>query len=110
MRIALTAMKAEPGAVVDPRLGRAQYIMIYDTEKAAWEVLDNQENVMAQGGAGVAVADMLVRNGVNIVLTGACGPKAAKALSAANIPVREGTSGIVEDALQAFLSAKEADR
>lgn len=108
MRVALTAVEPQPDAAIDPRLGRAKFVMIYDTDTEAWLALDNQEIASAPGGAGIAVAELMASHQVNVVLTGACGPKAAKAFQAAKIPVHEGVAGTVSQALQAFLNGEIA--
>ena len=56
MKIAVTAKGTDMNAAVDPRFGRAAYILIVDTETQEIEVLDNADNVQAFKGAGIQAA------------------------------------------------------
>ena len=87
---------------MDPRFGRAAYILIVDTRTDALEVLDNSENVNAFKGAGIQAAVMVSDLGANVLLTGYCGPNAFKTLNAAGIKVANDVSGTVRDALDAY--------
>jgi predicted Fe-Mo cluster-binding NifX family protein len=66
-----------------------------------FEALDNS-NAMAAGGAGISTAQMIASKGVEIVLTGNCGPNAHQTLSAAGIQVISGVSGKIKDAVEAY--------
>ena len=50
MKIAVTSTGTDLDSQVDPRFGRASYILIVDSETLDHEVLDNQENVNALKG------------------------------------------------------------
>ena len=45
MKIAITAKGADLDSEVDPRFGRAAYILIVDSETLDFEALDNKENI-----------------------------------------------------------------
>ena len=47
MKIAVTSTGIDLDSQVDPRFGRASYILIVDSESFDYEVLDNKENVNA---------------------------------------------------------------
>ncbi|HDL08740.1 MAG TPA: dinitrogenase iron-molybdenum cofactor biosynthesis protein, partial [Desulfobacteraceae bacterium] len=51
MKIAVTSMGTDLDSPVDPRFGRAAYIIIVDLETFSFEVLDNGGNVNALKGA-----------------------------------------------------------
>ena len=53
MKIAVTAKETSLEADVDPRFGRAAYILLVDPENMKFEVLDNAENANALKGAGI---------------------------------------------------------
>jgi predicted Fe-Mo cluster-binding NifX family protein len=99
--IAITATEPLLGAEVDPRFGRARYLIIVDPETMDFDALENPA-VAVGGGAGVATAQMIAGKGVAAVLTGNCGPNAYEVLSAAGIKVITGVSGKVRDAVAAY--------
>jgi predicted Fe-Mo cluster-binding NifX family protein len=98
VKIAVSATAPGLDAEVDPRFGRCQYFVIVDPQSMQFEVLDNS-NAMAAGGAGISTAQMIASKGVEVVLTGNCGPNAYQTLSAAGIQVITGVSGRIKDAV-----------
>ncbi len=106
MKIAVTSKGPDLNADVDPRFGRAAYILVIDTDTLAYEVIDNAENVNAFKGAGIQAASMVSDNGAGVLLTGYCGPNAFKTLEAAGIKVAGDVSGTVMDAVNAFKDQK----
>ena len=105
MKIAVSAAAPELDAEVDPRFGRCQYFIIVDPQSMEFEALDNS-NAIASGGAGISTAQMIASKGVEVVLTGNCGPNAYQTLSAAGIKVITGVSGRIKDAIEAFKAGK----
>jgi predicted Fe-Mo cluster-binding NifX family protein len=108
MKIAVTSQGTNLSSKIDPRFGRAAYILIVDTETFEFEVLDNKENANALKGAGIQAASMISDKNAAVLLTGYCGPKAFMTLKAANIRVANDVDGIVEDAVKAFNKGKLA--
>ena len=106
MKIAVTSTGTDLDSQVDPRFGRAAYILIVDSETLDHEVLDNKENVNALKGAGIQAAGMLSDKGAEVLLTGFCGPNAFKVLKAAKIGVANDAGGSVRDAVKAYLDEK----
>jgi len=104
MKIAVTAEGTDLGARVDPRLGRAQYFVVFDADSQAVEVLDNSPALDRPEGAGILAAQRVAQHGVKVVLTGHCGPKAYRTLTAAGVRVAVGVSGTVGEAIQRYLS------
>ncbi len=102
MKIAITASGDTLDAPVDPRFGRAQAFIIYDTETEEWSPLDNAQNLNAAQGAGIQAAAAVADAGAEAVITGHCGPRAFATLSAADIAVYTGASGTVRDAIDAL--------
>ena len=98
MKIAVTSTGTDLDSQVDPRFGRASYVLIVDSETFSFEVIDNKENVNALKGAGIQAASMLSDKGAEVLLTGFCGPNAFKVLKAAKIGVR--------DSVKAYLGGK----
>ena len=106
MKIAVTSQGTHLDSQVDPRFGRAPYILIVDTDTFDFEVLDNKENVNAFKGAGIQAAAMVNDKGVSVLLTGYCGPKAFQVLNAAKINVADNVEGTVRDAVTSFNEGK----
>jgi predicted Fe-Mo cluster-binding NifX family protein len=105
MKIAVSATGPGLDAEVDPRFGRCQYFIIVDPQTMEFETLDNS-NAMAAGGAGISTAQMIATKGVEVVLTGNCGPNAYQTLSAAGMQVITGVTGRIKDAIEAFKTGK----
>lgn len=109
MRIAVTSTGKDLDAPVDPRFGRAAYILVIDIDTLAFEVIDNKENVNAFKGAGIQAASAVSEKGANALLTGYCGPNAFKALSAAEIKIVQNvSSGSVKEAVALFKEGRLA--
>jgi predicted Fe-Mo cluster-binding NifX family protein len=106
MKIAVTSQGKDLDSQVDPRFGRAAYILIVNSDTMDFEVIDNKENINALKGAGIQAASNIFNNGAEVLLTGFCGPNAFKTLNAAGVKVANDTSGSVRDAVKAFLDGK----
>jgi len=102
MKIAVTSKGRELNSQVDPRFGRAAFILVVDADTFDYEVIDNQENVNAFKGAGIQAATLVNNKGGEVLLTGFCGPNAFKVLQAANIAVANNAGGTVREAVEAF--------
>jgi predicted Fe-Mo cluster-binding NifX family protein len=106
MKIAVTSQGTNLDSQVDPRFGRAAYILIVDPETFEFEVLDNKENASALKGAGIQAASMVSDKNAEALLTGYCGPKAFMTLEAAKIRVANEIEGTVRDAVKSFNEGK----
>lgn len=106
MKIAVTSQGKSLDSQVDPRFGRAAYILIVDMNDDTVQVLDNSENVNAFKGAGIQAAAAVGNSGAEVLLTGFCGPNAFKTLAAAGVKVANDASGRVRDALESFKDGK----
>lgn len=105
MKIAISATGPNLDATVDPRFGRCEYFIIYDTDTNNYESIKNQASADT-GGAGVRAAQIIKDKGVEVVLTGNIGPNAVSVLSAANIGVSVGVTGTVKQAIEKFLTGE----
>lgn len=108
MKIAVTSKGSDLDDPVDPRFGRAAYILVVDPETFDFDVLDNKENVNALKGAGIQAAGMVSDKGAEVLITGFCGPNAFKVLNAAKIKVASDANGTVRDAVNSFIQGKLA--
>ena len=106
MKIAVTSKGVELNSEVDPRFGRAAYILVVDSETLSFEVLDNKENVNAFTGAGIQAAKMVSEKGADVLLTGYCGPNAFKAMNAAKVGVANDATGTVREAVADYAAGK----
>lgn len=102
MKIAITSSGKDLSATVDQRFGRAKYFLIYDLEKDTFEILDNSQVLDSAQGAGIQAAQHVVDAGVEILLSGHCGPNAFKVLNAGKVRVLNRFSGNIEAAIAAY--------
>jgi predicted Fe-Mo cluster-binding NifX family protein len=103
MKIAITSKGTDLDSQVDPRFGRAAYLIIVDSDTNDFEVIDNGSNMNAMKGAGIQAASNIVNSGAEVLLTGFCGPNAFKALNAGKVAVSNDASGTVREAVKAYL-------
>ena len=114
MKIAVTSQGNKLDDPVDPRFGRAMRFLVFDTETSDLQVVDNTSNLNTAQGAGIQAAETLSRLGVQAVITGHCGPKAFRVLTAAGIKVYTTDAPTVAAALEQYRAgqlteAKAAD-
>jgi predicted Fe-Mo cluster-binding NifX family protein len=103
MKVAISAQRNDIESLVDPRFGRAAWIIIADSESGEWTALDNRETADASGGAGVQAGTAVVDQGVEGVITGNVGPNAHKVLAAAGIGIYQAGNGVsVREAIRSF--------
>ena len=102
MKIAITSSGETLDALMDPRFGRAPKFILYDTDSGQFESVDNDQNLNPSQGAGIQSAQTVARLCAEAVISGNCGPKAFKALTAAGIKVIVGTEGTVAQAIEQF--------
>jgi len=101
MIIAVSATGKDLNSELNPRFGRCEYFIIVDTNDMSFNAYEN-ENSELSSGAGIQSAGFVASKGVDVVLTGNCGPKADQTFSAAGVKVLTGFSGTVQHALDQF--------
>lgn len=109
VKIALTTSGKSLDALVDSRFGRAPGFLIYDLETKTFSVIDNEQNQNASQGAGIQAAETIVRSGVRALVTGHCGPKAFRVLSAAGIAVYTADGLTVAETLSRYVDGTLAE-
>ncbi len=87
MRIAITSQGNTIESIIDLRFGRASSFLICDEDAKSWEHITNEQNLNATQGAGIQAASTVAKMQCDAVITGHCGPKAYKTLTAAGIAV-----------------------
>lgn len=106
MKIALTSKGDNLEAEMDPRFGRAAFVLIVDTKTLEVEAIDNSTNVNAFKGAGIQAAATVCERGAEVLLTGYCGPKAFEVIRAGGVKVVSDVSGTVREAVEQFNSGQ----
>lgn len=106
MKIAITSKGDRLDSQVDPRFGRASYIIIVDVNTFEFTAIDNKENKNAFKGAGIKAATLINDNGAKALLTGFCGPNAFTTLEAAQIKVVNDVEGTIKEAVENFNNNK----
>jgi predicted Fe-Mo cluster-binding NifX family protein len=106
MKIAFTAKENTLDSQIDERFGRARYFLIYDLEKEDYDFIENKQALDSPSGAGIQAAQIILDQGVSALVTGHCGPKAYKALEAANISIYVQARGEIKDVIQAYKQGK----
>jgi len=105
MKICITSEGKTLDSKVDPRFGRCQNFIFFDTDTGNFEAQENN-NAQFQGGAGIQSGQLVVSKGAKVVLTGNVGPNAHQVLSAAGINIFTGVSGTVKEAIGGYKNGK----
>jgi len=87
---------------LDERFGRASKFIIYDLDNNSFICIDNTQNLSSAQGAGVQAAQNVINAGAGVVITGNVGPKAFRALSAAEIEIYTASGLSVKEAIEKF--------
>ncbi len=104
MKIVISAASPTLDAAVDPRFGRAAWLLLIDSNTMTLiEAIDNSAGVGASHGAGIQAAALTAEKGAEAVLTGRVGPKAMPVLERAGIRIIDGIHGTVREAISAAL-------
>jgi predicted Fe-Mo cluster-binding NifX family protein len=102
MKIVMTTTAPELNATVDPRFGRAAYLLLIDTNTHEWEAQTNP-GANSTGGAGIQAAQFAANYQVQAAISGDFGPHAFAALKAAGIAMYlYGDCRTVGEALECF--------
>jgi len=112
MKVAVTSQGQELSSEIDPRFGRAKWLIVVDTETGKYEAHDNTVNLNAAQGAGIQTGQNIANLDVDAVITGNVGPNAFRTLSAANVKIFLADKQTVRQAIDSFKAGKlkEVDR
>ena len=86
MKIAIALEENSYSSQTDRRFGRAAYFILINTETNDYEIIENEAKDEATG-AGLKAVRTLVNLGVNEIIAGEIGPKAAVLINEFEIPV-----------------------
>jgi len=106
MKIAITTQGHDLSSQLDPRFGRAKWLILVDTDTDRFEAHDNTVNLNASSGAGIQTAQNIANLGVEVVITGNIGPNAFKTLSAAKIKAFLSKAPTAQEALDLLKEGK----
>lgn len=84
MKIAISAKGKTNDSNLDMRFGRCKYFQIHDTEDENIKVIENKGQ-MSEGGAGIAAAQQVIDENVDVIITGNIGPNAFELIEKAKI-------------------------
>ena len=107
MKIAVSSTGDRLDAEVSQVFGRCPYFLVVDTETMVAAPLVNP-GMEASGGAGVQAAQLIVRQGAGVVLSGKVGPNAMQILKASGIAFGAVQEGTVLEAVGRFRSGELA--
>ncbi len=108
MKIVFTSKGKEMDSMMDPRFGRADFLIMYDEETKLHTAHDNSESGGAAHGAGPLTAQKVYELNPEVIVTGnGPGEKAASTLKVADISIYVGAANMtVAQALHAFQQEK----
>lgn len=102
MKVAVTSQGKELLSEIDPRFGRAKWLIVVDTETGKFEAHDNTVNLNAAQGAGIQTGQNIANLDVDVLISGNVGPNAFRTLSAAKIKVFLTDKQTVQQAIDSF--------
>ena len=109
MLIGLAATTADGlDSLVDQRFGRCEYFVIVDPDTMEFRTLRNS-GASAPKGACQQAADLIVDNGVEVVMAGNVGDGPLQTLSAAGVEVITGVSGTVGGAVNMYKGSSDSN-
>ena len=103
MKIAIASSGEQEDSLVSPVSGRAEYYLIYENDKLVKTI---KNPFVVGGGAGYAVAGMLINEKVDVVVAGNVGANMKIALEEKNVTVINISEKSVKEALIEVLNAK----
>lgn len=104
MKIAFTTKGIEWDSDMDPRFGRTEFILVYNTENKNLSDFDNRDIVNEEHGAGPRTAQKIFEMNIDVLITGnGPGGNAARVLEKAGLEIYTGAGEMtVKEALEAF--------
>ena len=97
MVIAIAANSKDPNSIVGSRFCTAKYFHLVDSKTHEIKIIDNNQPNCGLSEVEQNAADLIIGNGVELVLAGQCGPSAFKSLSSAGVQVVAAVQERIED-------------
>ncbi len=106
MKIFVTSTGENLESTVDPKFGRCNYYIIYDTEKKEFEVKENPYKT-GQSSVGISVAQLAINNNCSVAISVNYGPNAFRVLSEGGVKTYKAKEDMkVKDAIEAYLKGE----
>ena len=102
MKIAVSVVAPEANAAFESRFGRAAAFLIIDTHSGERQAIANPA-AQSGSGAGIRTAELLIRQGVEVIISSAFGPKASEVLRASRVRLYQTDSSAVDDLVAKLL-------
>lgn len=99
--IAVPSGGQTPDSPADVRFGRAMYFVLVDSDTMAYRSIENP-GVSAPGGAGIAAAQALADQHVDIVIAHQCGMNAVRVFQCAGIALFQAEPGEVGELVEKY--------
>jgi predicted Fe-Mo cluster-binding NifX family protein len=106
VKVAFTTSGNDLESPLDSRFGRAPKFLVYDLDTNTFTLIDNQHSLIAAQGAGIQSAETVARSGAKALVSGHCGPKAFRVLSAAGIRIFNSDAATVAEGVEQYRSGK----
>lgn len=108
MKVAFTAKGTEWNDAIDPRFGRAEFLVVYDEDSQTMSHYDNRSIANVAHGAGPQTAQKLFDLKAEVLITGnGPGGNAGAALSQAGIVIYAGAGQMtLKQAYEAYKNSK----
>ena len=105
MKIAISAQGNQKDSLTDSRFGRCKYFCIYDTDNNDFKAIVNIAEEKASG-AGIQAANLVLKENIDVLITGNIGPYAYDVLTRSNINIFTIKTMTVSDAIDAYKENK----
>ncbi|HOZ54460.1 MAG TPA: NifB/NifX family molybdenum-iron cluster-binding protein [Clostridia bacterium] len=105
MKIFISAETREKDSLMDPRFGRCQVFIVYDTETKQFTSVGNP-GYTSGGGAGIQASNFLIDQKADILITGHLGPNAQEVLKNSKIKVYTSVPKSISEILKDYLENK----
>jgi predicted Fe-Mo cluster-binding NifX family protein len=108
MKIVFTSTGINWDDRIDPRFGRAEYLLIFDEESDKLTTIDNRKIQSVEHGAGPQTAQLLFEHKPDVLITGnGPGGNALSLLNRLNLKIFVGAAGMtVKEAYEAYKNNK----
>ena len=108
MKIAISSTGDKLDSQISPIFGRCQYFFIVDIENKKIKSSKAIENLAVNqfGGAGVTAAQAVANEKVDVVISGAIGPRAYDVFQQLKIDIYSGVSGTIKENAEKFIEGK----
>ena len=106
MKIFITATGKTVKDNVDPKFGRCDYYLIYDTETKSVDAKENPYKT-GQSSVGISLAQTVINSGAKIAISTNFGPNAYRVLKEGEISMYKAASEIsIEQAIANYLNGE----